>query len=306
MMLLVSAMTMMVIVTVWQSMRYSRRYVARRRLVRSFITSSVTVSYQTLDDLMVNMRIIPEVPPWFALSTRRAGLEIEAQKLWSIWLLGGSFLLLVSLILAGIGMAIVVSVVVIATPMALLWAMRERVDQMCATGLPVMLESVARSMRSGASLRQALEESLQSSRGPLREDLQRLVDDLLGGVALGEALERWESRRPLPGVRLSVAALGLGAETGGAHAQALDGVGETLRSELGIAEEIKALSSQARYSGLVIAVAPLIFSVLAAASDSSTAEFLFRTPIGWICLTIGLSLDLVAALWMQRLARVKL
>jgi tight adherence protein B len=82
-------------------------------------------------------------------------------------------------------------------------------------------------------------------------------------------------------------------------------VAETLRGRLAVAAEVRALSSQARLSGLVIALAPLVFSGLAAATDARTAEFLFRTPLGLGCLVLGIGLDAVAAAWMVRLCRVE-
>jgi len=82
-------------------------------------------------------------------------------------------------------------------------------------------------------------------------------------------------------------------------------VAETLRGRLAVAAEVRALSSQARLSGLVIALAPLVFSALATATDARTADFLFRRPIGLACLVAGLGLDACAAAWMVRVCRVE-
>src|SRR5439155_897231 len=83
--------------------------------------------------------------------------------------------------------------------------------------------------------------------------------------------------------------IALAAESGGAAARAIDGVGETLRANLAVAAEVRAQSAQARLSALVIALAPLGFGALAAGTDRQTADFLFRTPIGLGCLVVGLA-----------------
>lgn len=170
--------------------------------------------------------------------------------------------------------------------------------------LPDALDAVARSVRSGASLRQALHEATAAVRGPLHDDLAVVVRDVGDGASVDDALTRWCVRRPLPGVRLATAALALGAETGGASAQAIDGVTATLRTNLGIAGEVRALSSQARLSALVIVLAPIAFSFLAATSDGTTAAFLLGTPVGWVCLAAGLGLDAIGWLWMRTLTEV--
>jgi tight adherence protein B len=105
-------------------------------------------------------------------------------------------------------------------------------------------------------------------------------------------------------VSLAVAALCLGADTGGAQARAVDGVAMTIRSRLAVAGEVRALASQARVSALVIAVSPVAFGAFAAATDRRSAGFLFRTPLGLSCLVAGLALDAVAAAWMARITRV--
>ena len=182
--------------------------------------------------------------------------------------------------------------------------LRGRADRRVERDLPDLLDAVARSLRSGSSLRRAVDEAAGSVEGPLRDDLVRVRRSLEAGDPLGGALERWATARPLPGVRLAVAALALGAETGGASAQAVDGVAATLRTNLGIAAEVRALSSQARLSALVIALAPVAFSLLAFTTDGTAASFLLRTPLGLACLATGLALDGVGWLWMRRLTAV--
>ena len=202
------------------------------------------------------------------------------------------------------------------TPPALTWRtpdvvqrvvdrlLRARRARQLEANLPDALDAVARSLRSGGSLRNAVGEAAAAVRGPLHDDLEMVTRDVRDGVPLTDALARWAAERPLPGVRLATAALSLGAETGGASAQAVDGVAATLRTNLGIAGEVRALSSQARLSALVIVLAPIAFSFLAATSDGSTATFLLRTPFGWLCLAVGLGLDAVGWLWMRRLTTV--
>src|SRR2546430_2127149 len=84
-------------------------------------------------------------------------------------------------------------------------------------------------------------------------------------------------RGPPAGVRLAATAMALSVESGGAPARAIDGVATTLRANLAVSGELRAQSSQARYSGLVIALAPLAFGGLAMSTDPRTSAFLLRT-----------------------------
>ena len=249
-------------------------------------------------------RRLPDPPSALARRLDSAGLAFDARKLWAGWVTILVLALPFGLILGGPGLAVVAAVVVVAGPTLALLAAAGRADRLIEDALPDALESMARALRSGASLRQAVEETAGLTPGLLGADLAAVAAEVAHGHLLTSALDRWGRRRPLPGVRLAVSALALGAEAGGAHARAIDGVAATVRSRAAVGREVRALSSQARLSAVVITLAPLGFSALAAASDERTAGFLLRTPLGLFCLVIGLALDAVAALWMLRLSRV--
>jgi tight adherence protein B len=170
--------------------------------------------------------------------------------------------------------------------------------------LPAVLEEIARGLRTGASLRQAIIEAAPSVSGLLADELGAVIAVLGRGEPLVDALEQWAASAARTGVGLAVAALCLGAETGGAQARAVDGVAATLRERLAVVSEVRALTSQTRASMLVIALSPLVFCAFASMTDPRTASFLFRTPIGLGCLAAGLTLDVIGALWMRRLSRL--
>ncbi len=246
---------------------------------------------------------LPPPPAWLGRWLMAAGVVADASSVWQGWLLAGTGTTVLAALAGGPALAAVAAVASVAGPLAALFACAGRADRLLEGALPELLEAMARSLRSGASLRQAVEEAAAAP-GLVGHDLRLVTAEVAAGVSLVTALDRWGRRRPLPGVRLAVSALGLGAETGGAHARALDGVAATLRARSAVAGEVRALSAQARLSAVVIVVAPLGFSALAAATDERTAAF-FGTPLGLACLAAGLALDAVAALWMHRLSRVE-
>lgn len=135
-------------------------------------------------------------------------------------------------------------------------ALRGRANARYEAALPAALEELARSLRSGASLSQAVGEAATSVEGQVQTDLTAVATAISHGVPLITALEGWAERRPLSTVRLVVAALCLGAETGGAQARAIDGVAATVRDRLALGAEVRAVSSQARASAWVIGLAP--------------------------------------------------
>jgi tight adherence protein B len=257
-----------------------------------------------VDDLhTVAARPTFRAPEWLRAALANAAAGVAPDLAWTAWVVAAAVACVVAAIAGGPGLVLVAAIAVGAAPLLFLRGRRGRALQLLEGQLPAGLEAVARALRSGASLRQAIGEAA-SCGGVLGADLAGVAVECGQGVALVEALERWQARRATPGVRLAVAALSLSAETGGAQARAVDGVAATMRDRLAVAAEVRAHAAQVRASVLVINLAPIAFCAFASATDPRTSAFLFRTPLGWAFLAAGLSLDAVSALWMRRLARV--
>lgn len=249
-------------------------------------------------------RSLPRPPPRVADALVDAGFAGDPAVAWSAWLaaLGGA--VVVGGVAASPALAVLVAGALTVAAMAVLRSRRGQADAELEQSLPPALEAVARGLRSGASLNQAVAEAAATTPGGLGAELRQAVVEAGHGTSLVTALDRLAGRRPLPGVQLAVAALCLGVETGGAQARAVDGVAVTMRERLAVAAEVQALSSQARVSALVIGLAPVGFGAFAAATDPRHAEFLLRTPVGLGFVTAGLVLDGLGWLWMKRLSRV--
>ncbi len=247
-----------------------------------------------------------EPPARVASALAEAALPAPAAVVWTAWLTVLVAGPLLAAVVGGSGLAGVAALGLVAGPALVVRTRRGQADARLERALPGALEAVARSLRSGASLRQAVEEagSAGGTGRVLGAELSRAAAEAAQGASLVTALEGVGTRWPLPGVRLGVAALCLGAETGGAQARAVDGVAATVRERLAVSAELRALSSQARISALVIGLAPIGFGAFAAATDPRTSQFLLHTPAGLILLATGLILDGLGWLWMQRLARV--
>ena len=240
-------------------------------------------------------------PRWCTALLADADLPVDPAVAWPAVLaipVGGAVVVLAAV---GVGAALATVVLLAGAPGLVVAGRRGRWAQAVDAALPDVLDAIARAVRTGASLPQAVGEVAPALPGRLGRDLREVAVASGSGVAFVSCLDEWASRSPTPGVRLASAALALAAESGGRAAEAVDGVAATLRAELAVAGEVRAQSSQARMSALVIALAPIAFGVLAAGTDDRTATFLLRTPVGSACLVGGVTLDLVAAWWMQRI-----
>lgn len=169
-----------------------------------------------------------------------------------------------------------------------------------------LLESVARSVRSGLSLSAALDHAI----GPHPALDERLVDERIveavrrhrRGEGLAQSLEAVRHAcRDDEDVRLTVAVLWIAAGHGGPSAEALDRAAGTLRDHAALAADARTHAAPARLSATVLTLSPIGFSGLAAVADHDVRRVLTATPAGWLCLSAGLALALGGRRWMNQL-----
>ncbi len=246
----------------------------------------------------------PAPPRWLARAVAEAGLPAGAAHRWPWWPGAVALAAVLGWAVRGPGAAAALAAVVAVAPVALLVARRGQAERDLERALPEVLEDVARILRSGASLPEAIAGAGDRAASVVAGDLATVASAVRQGIGLVPALEAWAQHRASPAVRLAAAALGLAAEAGGSQARAVDGIAQTLRARTALVGEVRALSSQARLSALVIGVAPVAFTGLTLTADPATASFLLDSSLGWLCLGGGLGLDLAGAWWMQRLSRI--
>lgn len=242
-------------------------------------------------------------PAFVSRAVEEAAVPLSADRAWALWAFGCVAIAIAGATLGGLPLS-VIGVVSWAGSSIVAWRLlRHRRDAARDTAVPHLLDAIARGLRSGASLQQSLAESVASG-GVLGVELETVAAEADRGSGVVVALESWAARAGLQSIRLAVSALCLGVEAGGAQAQAVDAVATTCRQRLAVTGEARALASQARLSAVVIAFAPLVFCALASVADPRVAAFLTGSPLGWVLLVAGLSLDAVGALWMGRLTHL--
>lgn len=183
------------------------------------------------------------------------------------------------------------------------WSGRTRAARERAVeALPALLEQTARSRRAGLTLLPSLE---AAARAVPETGMGSAAGRIRAGQSLAAALDDWAGGLAHPDAGLTVAVLLLGDASGAAVAARLDATAAALRQRAALADEVKALTAQARTSAMVIALAPVVFGAVVAAADARYVRSMFATGIGRLALASGLVLDLVAIAWMRRLTSIE-
>jgi tight adherence protein B len=232
-----------------------------------------------------------------------ADVALEPEHAVELWLGAGA----VGTVLAGAlapGLAVPVLLGVLVGGPVTLRLGRGRRRRQEAAAVPGALEHVASELRAGATVHEGLS-TLADGDGPLAADLRRLRTRAGLGVGLDDALRGWAGESPLTDVRAAAGALAVAAIVGGRAADALDGLAASLRDHHAAQAEARSLSAQSRLSAMVVGAAPVAYLTFSAVIDPTGLRELVSTTAGRVCLTVGLGLEALAALWMRRILRVE-
>jgi tight adherence protein B len=165
--------------------------------------------------------------------------------------------------------------------------------------------AVAAGLRAGLSLPQAFAYARDEVEQPLHGELADLVDAIDTGAPIAEALAGWADALDSEDARLIAGVLDLHRTSGGDLPLVLDGLAGTLRERRAAHRDMRALTAQARLSGMILGLLPIgFFAFLLLTSRREMLEAI-GTPIGGTALGIGLGLELVAFVWIRHLLEVR-
>lgn len=160
-------------------------------------------------------------------------------------------------------------------------------------------------LRAGLSLERALRFAAQEAESPLGESLGRLITDIDLGEPMGNALERWALADGTADARLLAGVLRLDRRSGGDLPRILDQVASTLRERREAEGEVRALTAQARLSGLILGLLPIGFFLFLLVTSTKDVSAALHTPVGVGAVLLGAVLEVVAFLWIRHLLEVR-
>lgn len=165
--------------------------------------------------------------------------------------------------------------------------------------------AISAGIRSGRSLPQSLAYARDEAERPLREGLDRLVGRVDVGMPVSEAVSAWAEELDSEDARLVTGVLELHRRSGGDLPSVLDGLSATLRERCAAHREVRALTAQARLSGVILGVLPIGFFGFLLLTSSGEMLDAITTPLGRTALGVGLGLEVLAFLWIRRLLEVR-
>lgn len=186
-----------------------------------------------------------------------------------------------------------------------LHARRERYRVAVEEGAAEIAIAVSDALAGGHSLRGALGAASRSLAGPPGRELRRVHAELELGARTEDALEAMRARIRGQGIDTIVAAALLQRDAGGDLARLLRDCARAADDAARLAREARAATAQARFTGLLVVLLPLGGALLAELASPGYLRGLASSFLtAWLA-GLAVVLQVVAAVLIRRLARVR-
>lgn len=195
----------------------------------------------------------------------------------------------------------------VAGPSLAAWAIRSRrgrYRRAVERALPDVAVAVADSLSAGRSLRTSLPAAAASLEGPAAVELARLGAELDLGAATATAVESWRRVMRSPRVDAFVAALVSQRLSGGDLAGLLRRFAEGAAERDRVAEDARAATSQARFTGLLVVAMPTGGALFAELLQPGFLAKVLAGPASATLLVLAAALQLVGFVAIRRFSQV--
>lgn len=306
---IIAGLTFLVVVTVligiwWVS--------AQRRRIRERLGYGDQASPKTDTRLLRESPQVPGLgwlgPLWrrLAVLTEQAGYKGETSDLLlamgTLAVLGGGAAWLRT---GGILSGMLVALIAGSLPICRLLYKRSRRLRVFERQFPDALDMLTRSIRAGYALSQAVHVVGEEMPDPTGQEFRRVGEELRAGLEPGEALSRLLRRAPTDDVGFFCAAVNIQRSAGGNLAEILDGLSEVIRERFKILSHARALSAQARWTAIIVGLAPLLFAILFKLLQPDFFDPLLASPLAPLLIMAGIISQAIGFLFVWRIANIK-
>ncbi len=181
--------------------------------------------------------------------------------------------------------------------------MKSRYLRLAEQSLPDFLRGISGALRAGTSLLQAMSLVAKETPDPLGGEITRVLRRESFGFSLEQTLEELTNRIPSKDLSLAVMVINIQREIGGSLADILENIVDTIVARQRLAQEVRSLTAQGRFSGWILTALPFILGFMIWFIDPSYIDPLFHTTIGWILLGMAAVSVAIGGFVINRLVR---
>jgi tight adherence protein B len=177
---------------------------------------------------------------------------------------------------------------------------RRRLRKFLAS-FPEAIDTMCRGLRSGLPVSESIGAVGREMPDPVGIEFKRISDGVRMGRSLEDAMWDVTRRIDVPEFRFLIIAMAIQKETGGNLAETLGNLADLIRKRRQLRLKIRAMSSEARASAMIIGSLPFLMFCILWLVNSQYVMILFNTTRGNVLLGFGLGMITVGCLVMNKM-----
>ena len=159
---------------------------------------------------------------------------------------------------------------------------------------PEALDLLSSSLRAGHSLYSAFDVIVKEMPAPINQVFKNTVDEISFGIDTKDAIMSLTRVMPFSmDLKFSTTAVLLQREVGGNLAKVLDGLSVTIRERFKMLGQLKAQTSQSKFSGIILTLVPPLIALVLFFISPGYMDPLLHTPQGNIAVAAAVGLLIV-------------
>jgi tight adherence protein B len=149
---------------------------------------------------------------------------------------------------------------IVAPLLWIVYARRRRLARITMQ-LPDAIDMLVRSMRAGHPIATGVGLVSREMHPPISTEFARVFDEMSYGMDLRQAFEKMSHRLNLLEINYMIAAMRIQSTSGGNLAEVLAALSAVMREKIKLKAKVRALSAEARFSGMILAALPILVVV---------------------------------------------
>jgi tight adherence protein B len=178
----------------------------------------------------------------------------------------------------------------------------EKIEDQVAEALTAM----AKAMRAGSGLLQALRRAADETPDPLGSEFEGILHDLQLGAELEDVFASFAERIGSADLEIAATAIVIQRSAGGNLAELLENVAHTVRERAKLRGEIRVMTTRQKLTGNLTAIVPVAVAALFIAINPTMGELLVTTTAGIVALGVGIFFELLGLVMIRRFASIEI
>lgn len=201
--------------------------------------------------------------------------------------------------------AIAAAVFGFVAPSAVIKILEKKRREKFKTQLPDVLGILSSSLKAGLSLSQAIEVVVEEMPAPASQEFAMVMKETKMGLSLEQSFEKLYRRIQMEELNMLAIATLIAKETGGNLAIIFDTLVNTLREKRRVMEQIKTLTLQGRWQGIIMSALPVIFAVFVFKTNPTYLEFMLNSELGRGLLIYAVISEVIGVVMIQRISKME-